>query len=357
MYPGEFKNQLTVDEQGIYHFNSWDGETRDDGLFGYWNSPDDFSNFVYVWIVPKHFEIVSYKSNREGKWVTRDNSITFFATASNNLTFEVSYRLLDGDMDGISDNKDYCPQTAANTEVNEYGCAADNDHDGIVDSLDQCPNTTTNLSVDARGCENDSDKDGIVDSLDHCLDTATDLTVDVIGCEIDSDKDGVVDSVDQCPTTAPEIIVDATGCEIDSDKDGVINEKDLCPDTVANNPVDNTGCNLAAPVNLKGVNFKTASDELLAESAVILDNVADVLAVHTNLFIEISGHTDNTGNAESNAALSQRRAESVRNYLIEKGVSAESLSAKGYGDAQPLANNTTAAGRKINRRVELKRLN
>ena len=85
MYPGEFKNQLTVDEQGIYHFNSWDGETRDDGLFGYWNSPDDFSDFVYVWIVAKYFEIISYKSNREGKWVTRDNSITFFATASNNL--------------------------------------------------------------------------------------------------------------------------------------------------------------------------------------------------------------------------------------------------------------------------------
>ena len=88
MYPGEFINQLTADEQGNYHFNSWDGETRDDGLFGYQNSPGDF---VYIWIVPKHFEIVSDKSHREGKWVTGDNSITFFANASNNLTIEVSH--------------------------------------------------------------------------------------------------------------------------------------------------------------------------------------------------------------------------------------------------------------------------
>ncbi len=327
MYPGEFKNKLSIDENGIYHFKSWDGETRDDGLFGYWNSPGDFSNFVYVWVIPKHFEIVSYKSNRDGKWVTRNNSITFFATETNNLTFEISYRLLDSDMDGVSDNKDYCPETIANMAVNEYGCDADSDHDKIADSLDKCPTTAAGLIVDASGCE------------------------------LDMDNDGVIDSLDQCPTTAAGLVVNAIGCELDLDKDGVINEKDLCPDTAVNVAVDETGCVVAAPINLKGVNFKTASAQLLAESRLILDNVADILAVHTKLIIEIGGHTDSSGAADINMALSQRRAEAVRDYLLVKGISAKTLSAKGYGETQPLSENATAKGRKINRRVELKRVN
>ena len=387
MYAGEFKNNLSIDENGIYHFKSWDGETRDDGLFGYWNSPGDYSNFVYVWVIPKHFEIVSYKSNRDGKWVTRNNSITFFATETNNLTFEISYRLLDSDIDGVSDNKDYCPETIANTAVNEYGCDADSDHDkvadnldqcpdtaaglvvdaigceldtdkdGVVDSLDPCPTTAAGLIVDASGCELDTDKDGIVDSLDQCPTTAADLIVDANGCELDTDKDGIVNSLDQCPTTAAGLVVDASGCELDLDKDGVINEKDLCPDTAVNVDVDETGCVVAAPINLKGVNFKTASAQLLSESRLILDNVADILAVHTKLIIEIGGHTDSSGAADINMALSQRRAEAVRDYLLVKGISAQTLSAKGYGETLPLSDNVTAQGRKINRRVELKRLN
>ena len=326
IYPGRFNSNLKINEKGIYLFNSWDGKRRDDGLFGYWNTPSDFASFIYVWIVPEHFEILSYKSNRDGEWVKRDNTITFFAANTNSLAFEISYQLRDSDRDGVTDTQDSCPQTPANTEVNETGCLADSDHDTIVDSLDLCPDTAANLTVDKDGCEPDTDKDGVVDRLDQCPDTAVNLSVNDIGCELDSDKDGV------------------------------INEKDLCPDSVADATVDETGCEHAAPINLEGVNFKTSSDQLLPESKLILDDVAAILAMHSGLIIEIDGHTDSAGDAENNMALSQQRAETVRDYLIFKGIPAETLTARGYGESLPLEDNATAEGRKRNRRVELKRV-
>ncbi len=238
IYPGRFNSSLKINEKGVYLFNSWDGKRRDDGLFGYWNTPSDFTSFVYVWIVPQHFEILSYKSNRDGEWVKRDNTITFFAANTNSLAFEISYQLRDSDGDGVADTQDLCPQTPANTEVNETGCLADSDHDTIVDSLDLCPDTAANLTVNMDGCEPDTDKDGVVDRLDQCPQTAAKLRVDARGCELDSDKDGVVDRLDQCPQTAANLSVDARGCELDSDKDGVVDRLDQCPETAANLSVD-----------------------------------------------------------------------------------------------------------------------
>ena len=248
------------------------------------------------------------------------------------------------------------PENPAKLSVDALGCELDSDKDGVVDRLDQCPDTAANLDVNAAGCELDSDKDGVVDRLDQCPNTAANLSVDALGCELDSDKDGVVDRLDQCPDTAANLDVNAVGCELDSDKDGVINEKDLCPDSVAGVTVDETGCEPAAPINLKGVNFKTSSDQLLPESKLILDDVAAILALHRGLVIEIDGHTDSAGDAANNMALSQQRAETVRDYLIFKGISAETLTARGFGETRPLVDNATAESRKRNRRVELKRV-
>ena len=167
----------------------------------------------------------------------------------------------------------------------------------------------------------------------------------------------VLDRLDQCPDTLPGHEVNSTGCVIDSDFDGVINSRDLCPDSAANANVDETGCERAAAIKLEGVRFKTSSDELLPESAMILDKVANILHANSSMIIEISGHTDSAGDADNNMALSQRRAESVRNYLIQVGIPEQSLSAKGYGETLPVEDNATPEGRKMNRRVELKRIN
>lgn len=246
--------------------------------------------------------------------------------------------------------------TPAGAKVNEAGCELDSDNDGVVDSRDQCPTTAPGAKVDEIGCELDTDGDGIVDSHDQCPGTRAGAEVDPSGCEPDSDHDGVVDSADKCPTTPAGVKVDTLGCDLDSDRDGVPNRADLCPDTGMGIDVDRTGCKKAAPIVLKGVHFHTGSARLTDESSRILDTVATSLAAHPELRLEVAGHTDSQGGARGNLRLSQARAESVRRYLVAHGVPASMLTAKGYGESRPVADNATADGRALNRRVELKRL-
>jgi OOP family OmpA-OmpF porin len=105
---------------------------------------------------------------------------------------------------------------------------------------------------------------------------------------------------------------------------------------------------------LRGVNFAFDSAEIDTSSAVVLDVVAETLNGCPNVAVRVEGHTDSIGTDAYNQGLSQRRAESVRNYLIGRGVSASRLSAVGYGESQPVASNDTDEGRALNRRVELK---
>jgi flagellar motor protein MotB len=91
--PGDFRTRTEVSEGGVYHFSSWDGKQRPDGHFGFWNQPDDFSQFVYVWVLPKNFEFIAYKSNRPGDWVQRHNTLAFYGKDVNDLSFNIDYRL------------------------------------------------------------------------------------------------------------------------------------------------------------------------------------------------------------------------------------------------------------------------
>ncbi|MGI9321274.1 MAG: OmpA family protein [Thiogranum sp.] len=109
-----------------------------------------------------------------------------------------------------------------------------------------------------------------------------------------------------------------------------------------------------SPVSLQGVKFRYDSSELTDESRAILDRVAAVLRKQTYVRHEVAGHTDSQGDPAYNLRLSQRRAETVRNYLISRGVDAGNLKAHGYGGLQPIADNSTWAGLVSNRRVELR---
>jgi outer membrane protein OmpA-like peptidoglycan-associated protein len=300
----------------------------------------------------------------------------------------------DADLDGVADRKDACPGTPTGAVVDARGCPSDSDGDKVFNGLDACPNTVEGAEVDARGCPKDTDGDGVYDGIDKCPSTMTGARVDATGCPTDSDRDGVPDGPDQCPNTPAGATVDTTGCPVDSDHDGVADGIDKCPNTPARTEVDSSGCQRASdadgdgiddtkdkcpgtaagtrvdaagcpilfteaktPVVLRGVTFETGRSALKPDSYTILDIVAASLVANPTIKIEIGGHTDNTGASATNLRLSQARADAVRAYLATKGVGPERMVSKGYGASQPVAPNTTAAGRAQNRRVELRQTN
>lgn len=285
----------------------------------------------------------------------------------------------DSDNDGVADKNDKCPDTPAGVMVDKTGCPIDKDIDGIADYLDKCPDLAGTAAL--NGCP-DTDKDGIADAEDRCPDVAG--SADLKGCQ-DVDKDGVADIDDKCANTTAGYKVDAAGCPLDNDKDGVANEVDLCPDaagplalkgcpdTDGDGVTDNIdrcpnekgniidkGCPKIAPIDVKKIAaiggklfFENASSELKSSSYIQLDNLAEILKRYNATNLQIGGHTDNVGSDASNINLSQQRAESVKIYLINKGISESRLTALGFGDGKPIADNNSAAGRAKNRRVEL----
>jgi OOP family OmpA-OmpF porin len=140
----------------------------------------------------------------------------------------------------------------------------------------------------------------------------------------------------------------------DSDHDGVPDNVDRCPETPLGVAVDQYGCPQKGSITLEGVTFETNSAVLTGDSRPVLNDVAAGVVKHPRLKIELEGFTDATGSAKYNLVLSDKRANAVRDYLVTQGVPSTQLSAKGYGKAQPVADNTTPAGRAKNRRVVMK---
>lgn len=136
----------------------------------------------------------------------------------------------------------------------------------------------------------------------------------------------------------------------DKDADGVLDGLDQCDDTPALANVNFNGC-----WTLMGI-FAFGKAEISSDAYGQLENVITVLRQNPSLRIEVQGHTDNTGSAAANKRLSEKRAKSVMQYLIEQGIRSERVQFAGYGPSQPIASNSTATGRKQNRRVELKPL-
>jgi len=233
----------------------------------------------------------------------------------------------------------------------------DSDGDGVVDALDRCPATPAGRKVNAEGCELDGDGDGVVDALDRCPATPAGRTVNAEGCELDGDGDGVVDALDRCPATPAGRTVNAEGCELDGDADGIVDAADQCPGTLAGEPVDDKGCTLPKTLKLEGVNFDNDEDVLRPDSLAILEGVAATLKRYPGFKVEVAGHTDSHGSSAHNLDLSNRRAKAVMDYFIAHGIAADRMSAKGYGETQPIGNNYLEEGRVKNRRVELRTLN
>jgi len=166
---------------------------------------------------------------------------------------------------------------------------------------------------------------------------------------VDSDGDGVTDDMDKCPDTPEGCEVDASGCPLDTDMDGVINCKDKCPNTPKGVNVNERGCWVISA----SLAFGFDSAELKPEGKELLDQAYDILK-NDDLKIEIHGYTDSVGAEAYNQKLSERRAESVKAYLVDKGIDESRMTTVGYGESDPVAPNDTKEGRAKNRRVEFK---
>lgn len=281
----------------------------------------------------------------------------------------------DVDGDGIRNIDDDCPDAPEDFDGHndEDGCAEtseDSDGDTIIDAVDKCPELAEDIDgyKDMDGCpDEDNDSDGIIDIRDVCMNKAEDFDdwIDQDGCpEPDNDSDGILDEDDSCPNQAGPR--DNKGCpSSDRDSDGVSDANDRCPDTpeTRNGYLDEDGCpdeanqrvkvSQARIITAEPVRFQgPVSDQVDPSSAALLSDIVRVMNDVPTMRIRIEGHTDAQGDESANQALSERRAEAVRQALMAKGIAGHRLEATGLGGTKPIDTNRTERGRLANRRIE-----
>ena len=283
----------------------------------------------------------------------------------------------DRDGDGLKDDVDKCPDDPEDFDgfEDKDGCPEpDNDRDGILDVDDKCPNIPEDKDgfQDEDGCpegdKNDRDGDGILDNVDKCPDDPEDFDQfqDEDGCpDPDNDQDGILDVDDLCPNDPEDKdgFEDEDGCpDLDNDKDHILDKDDKCPNEpeTYNGFEDEDGCPDRGRVVvtdtsieiLDMVYFEYNKAIIKPVSYPILDAVAATLNGSPSIqLIEVQGHTDERGNDAYNLDLSDKRAASVKQYLVDKGVDAVRLESQGYGETQPVDQNHNEAAWAKNRRV------
>ena len=212
----------------------------------------------------------------------------------------------------------------------------------------------------AKVAMTDSDGDGVPDVEDFCPEVPGPASNH--GCPLsgDRDRDGIPDDIDRCPDQpGPK---ENFGCPWpDRDRDGVPDKDDRCPDEPG--PKENFGCPRKQTliivrkdrIELKQqIHFATNKALILKDSYRVLRQVARALKDAPGVKVRVEGHTDNVGSRDRNLKLSQRRADSVKEFLVRQGVLRSRIVAEGFGPTRPIAPNTNRAGRAANRRVEFR---
>ncbi len=284
----------------------------------------------------------------------------------------------DRDNDGIPDELDACPDDPEDFDNfrDEDGCPdPDNDGDRIPDVRDLCPDIPENYNNvdDHDGCpdaDGDRDRDGIPDLSDQCPDHPEDVDgfQDSDGCpDPDNDQDRILDIYDGAPMDPEDHdgFEDTDGIpDPDNDRDGFLDVNDQCPmePETRNGVDDDDGCPddgglvtvTCERIEISdSIYFRTGSAEIRDRSFELLNTVA--AAVRAAPYIRrlrVEGHTDDRGSDSYNLDLSQRRAESVMDFLIDAGVEEVRLESQGFGETRPIADNGSSDGRQQNRRVD-----
>jgi outer membrane protein OmpA-like peptidoglycan-associated protein len=248
----------------------------------------------------------------------------------------------------------------------------DRDADGYYDDEDGCPDEPEDFDdfEDADGCPDpDNDQDMILDVDDGCPMEPEDFDgyEDTDGCpDLDNDWDTLLDIDDACPLEPEDLdgFEDADGCpDPDNDQDMILDIDDACPDEpeTVNEYYDEDGCPDEVPVLVtceqieisERVFFETNSAQILPRSYELLNVIAVTLRDAEYIrMVNVEGHTDSRNTDEYNLDLSRRRAESVRIYLIGRGIAESRLTSEGFGEGRPVASNETDEGLAMNRRVE-----
>lgn len=246
-------------------------------------------------------------------------------------TYRTNPAKSDSDLDGLSDND----------EINTFKTdpmKADSDSDGLSDSDE------INI-FKSNPMNSDSDGDGLTDG-DEINRYRTGFAV------ADSDRDGLSDG--------DEVnIYNSNPLNIDTDGGSVNDAIEVDRGTDPNNAEDDVILEVAevgAKVVLDGIVFESGKADISEVSKEILQQAYQTLIAYPEMAVEIHGYTDSSGSRSGNIGLSQRRADSVRAYLIRRGIAADRLSARGLGPDNPIASNETGEGRRQNRRIEFVRV-
>lgn len=276
----------------------------------------------------------------------------------------------DKDGDGIADKDDDCPKDFGTAATK--GCP-DKDGDGVADKDDKCPDVKG--LAGNNGCPaKDTDDDGVADADDKCPNEKGSILNG--GCPEapvvvikggDKDGDGIKDEDDDCPDAKG--LLRYKGCPIpDTDGDGLNDEIDKCKDVAGER--NNNGCPPAVKKTKKErpviptevveqvassasrIQFKQSEIELNAEATAALDEVVALMNANPDMNMNIEGHASAEGEHYVNLALSNSRANSVRNYLVSKGIAKDRLNTSWYGNSRPLTSDPKKQAQ--NRRVEMK---
>jgi outer membrane protein OmpA-like peptidoglycan-associated protein len=259
----------------------------------------------------------------------------------------------DTDGDGLKDGEEHLT-------YNTDPLKADTDGDGLTDGAEVKTHNTDPLKADTDG-------DGLNDGVEITQYTTNPL-------KADTDNDGLNDGVEVMQYKTDPGKADTDGdklndgtevnqyktdpLKVDTDDgtvaDGVEVERGSNP-LVAADDVPKIVMEVNKPIVLPGIVFKTNSADILPASEQILNDAYETLRDNTNVEVEIAGHTDDVGKDAANQTLSEKRAESVKAWLVAKGISAARITTKGYGETKPIADNKTDSGRQQNRRIEFTR--
>jgi outer membrane protein OmpA-like peptidoglycan-associated protein/opacity protein-like surface antigen len=324
--------------------------------------------------VPEGYNTDSHREMLRGTnmTVTILGGVEFFLNERTSIDLGAGYSfLLQQDVDNVGYSVLAGPdEVDANNSMLEASVAlmwhfgaGDCDEDGIFGSQDKCPRVKEDFDgfEDEDGCPDpDNDMDGILDVDDDCPDDAEDFDgyMDEDGCpDVDRDGDGIMDYEDACPDDPEDIdgFEDTDGCpDPDNDGDGVLDADDQCPDTPPGTVVGADGCEWVEPkpeLVAVMVNFQLNKSVLRPTEIEKLQGLLALLLEDATITVDIGGYASSEGTDEYNLALSQRRAEAVRNYLMEQGVDATRMTVVGYGEQSPLVPNDTEANRSVNRRA------